>query len=107
MKNKIQLTKGKSHITFRPLNSWLGTIEELFVDEKNRREGIATKFLSDTEDDAIKRGIGKISLLCRDDNTPALSLYLKAGFFIEATLKQHYSADSNHYVLSKFIGNEK
>lgn len=99
-----QITKGHSHITFKMLTKWLGTIEDLYVDENHRREGIATELIKDIEVVAIRHEVRKLSLLCKNDNVPALVLYLQNGYTIEATLKQHYSADHDHYVLSKFIG---
>jgi len=103
----LNIDNNKNHVVFRKLNNWLGTIEKLYVDKDKRRKGIATKFLRTIECFAIADGIGKLSLLCRSDNDAAVALYLKNGFFIEATLKRHYSSDTNHYVLSKFIGVEK
>lgn len=110
MKNKIEVNQDVikikneyGSIKIKNKTAWLGEIENFFVDEKHRQNGIGNKILEDAEVEAKKWGIRKLSLLCRTDNTSALKLYLRRDFRIEGLLRNHFENGIDIYILSKFI----
>ena len=62
-------------------------IDEVFVDEKYRKQGIATKLVEYCVNYAKENDYDCIELLVNNDNNSALNLYCKCGF--DETNKTH------------------
>lgn len=76
-------------------------IEECLVFEKNRKQGIGTKLLTNLLEEAKRLNCHKI-ILETNENLAAMNLYKKFGFNVEARLKDHY-AHLEHVLMSLFI----
>lgn len=67
----------------RAYSSWhgkpYGTIEDVYVSEQARREGLATKLLEFIRQEAVRRGYCRLSLDVLDDNEPAQACYRRFG----------------------------
>lgn len=63
-----------------------GFIAYMAVDIPFRQRGVAKTLLSRAEDEARRRGLGYMSLMVTDDNTPARELYERAGYVTERRL---------------------
>lgn len=101
--DKIEVLNEHGSVEIKRINNWLGEIEKFFVEEKYRENGIGKSLLQDAELKAKEWDIKKLSLLCRVDNRPALSLYLKEGYDIEGCLMSHFEDRVHIYVLSKIM----
>jgi GNAT superfamily N-acetyltransferase len=69
--------------TVLPASLMLGTvwsIRDLYVTPGHRRTGIAGRLLQHAVDNARATGALRVSLQTETDNTPALTLYTRAGF---------------------------
>ena len=89
------------------INNWLLELEKFNVNQIYRRKGIGSKLLETAINKATDLKYGKISLLCREDNLAARSLYEKFGFIEEAFLEHHFDEFENMYVISKFLKERK
>lgn len=73
----------KSSVGFIRLN-WRGPkvcwIEDIFVEESMRRQGIASKAIGSVEEILQKRGVEGICMDVVPDNIPALRLYHRLGY---------------------------
>lgn len=75
-------------------NSFL--INAMYVDEKYRRKGIASKFIAMIREVAKSYGFDKLSLFVLSDNTSAQKLYHCNGFEIVKEIAFNDSARINH-----------
>ena len=69
-----------------------GHIMNIAVDDKYRRQGIATEILNKIIEDGFKKGIKAFTLEVRKSNIGAIRLYEKAGFK-SAGIRPHYYPD--------------
>jgi ribosomal protein S18 acetylase RimI-like enzyme len=70
-------------ITVMPASLMLGTawsIRDLYVPPQHRRSGVARTLVQRVIDDARAAGASRVSLQTEAGNTPALTLYMAAGF---------------------------
>ncbi len=75
-------------------------LEYLFVDEKHRKKGIATKLINSIVD---KENIKRIILEVSDSNKKALSLYKKFGFIIVNKRNKYYKDGSNALIMELIL----
>lgn len=68
-----------------------GEITNVAVDASYRRRGVGARLLTHILDKGKKRGINAFTLEVRAGNRPAVSLYEKFGFLIEAVRKDFYA----------------
>jgi tRNA threonylcarbamoyladenosine biosynthesis protein TsaB len=66
-------------------------INTIAVDGARRREGLATVLLRHVFADAVSEGARKATLEVRRSNVPALRLYERMGFAVEAVRSRYYS----------------
>jgi ribosomal protein S18 acetylase RimI-like enzyme len=75
--------RGFAQVRFR-LSVWTGSedawLEDLFVDEEARRDGLGRALTDACVELARERGCGRIQLDTGEDNEAALGLYQSAGF---------------------------
>lgn len=76
-------------------------LQDLFVAEYHRKKGVGLALVSAFILDAKSRGLKKLFLEVRENNTPAVTLYKKAGFNLISTRKKYYSDGENALVLVK------
>lgn len=65
-------------------------IADIAVDEKYRKNGIADSLMNAMIDYANKQGVYEFALEVRKSNAPAISLYKKYEFEVEAVRKRYY-----------------
>ena len=78
----------------------------LAVAKPYRREGLASRLLSQGYLEATKLGIRKISLSVRASNKAALSLYEREGFLLEGCEKAHIRTAQgfeDNLIMAKFL----
>lgn len=75
-------------------------IDDIFVDEKFRKKGVASSLLEKTIE-SVKDKTQKIFLEVRENNIPAINLYTKYGFTKVSVRKNYYSDGENAIVLVK------
>jgi len=71
-------------------------INAMYVDEKLRRRGIASKLISMAKEEASSLGFDKLSLFVLADNIPAQKLYESNGFKTLKGIAFNDSAKINH-----------
>lgn len=76
-------------------------LQDLFVAENYRRKGVAYALIASFIKDAKSRGVKKLFLEVRESNTPAITLYKKAGFDLISVRNKYYSDGENALVLVK------
>ena len=76
-------------------------MQDLFVAEIYRRKGVAYALIASFIKDAKSRGVKKLFLEVRESNTPAITLYKKAGFNLISVRNKYYSDGENALVLVK------
>jgi ribosomal protein S18 acetylase RimI-like enzyme len=76
-------------------------LEELLVFEAFRRAGLGTELLRLALEAAAERGCHK-GVLETHPSLPAVALYERRGFAVEATLPRHY-AGLDHVLMSRFL----
>lgn len=63
--------------------TWLGMaglfLEDIFIREQYRRDGLGSVFFAKLAQTCIERGYGRMEWCCRDWNTTAVDFYLKKG----------------------------
>lgn len=62
------------------LGKMVALLEDLVIAPGHRGEGIGSVLLDAACDDAVRRGLGRITLLTDHDNVVAQTLYAKKGF---------------------------
>jgi [ribosomal protein S18]-alanine N-acetyltransferase len=65
-------------------------ILNIAVDEKFRKKGIALSFMRKAEQEALKRGLGAMTLEVRENNEPAMELYKKLGYEVRGRRPKYY-----------------
>lgn len=71
-------------------------INAMYVDEKFRRQGIASQLISMVREEASSLGFDKLSLFVLADNTPAQELYRSTGFKTVKEVAFNDAAKINH-----------
>ena len=81
-------------------NKLYDTVEILliYVDDKYRQQGVATKLLESLEKKAVNNLLLEVSV----QNEPALNLYKKLGYEILNTRKKYYNG-TDAYVMKKVL----
>lgn len=69
-------------------------IESVYVKKEKRRQGVADKLISAAINDIKRKGGEKIFLEVRENNAPAINLYLKFGFKRISTRKKYYGEEN-------------
>ena len=77
-------------------------IDDFFVEELRRREGIGKKLMSYLVADAINRHVVNITLEVRVSNEAARELYRKFGFR-EVALRKFYYGDEDGILMEKQV----
>ena len=65
-------------------------VQTIAVAPRHQREGLGATLLTALMDDAQRRGIPRVGLEVRTDNTPAIRLYERFGFAPIAVRKGYY-----------------
>jgi [ribosomal protein S18]-alanine N-acetyltransferase len=82
-----------------------GELLNLAVLPARRRSGAGRALLARAEAEALLSGAARMFLEVRQDNVPAVSLYLRAGWEQVGIRKRYYSEDgADAIVLSKVLG---
>ncbi len=89
-----EIIRGFIIVLFRRGTNVAG-IETINVDPNYQNKGIGKKLIKAAEDEILKRDIKQIRLEVSVGNTPAVQLYMKAGFNITSLLKEYYTLE--HY----------
>jgi len=76
----LNLRLGGRKLSERATRIGAAQIEDLRVDERNRRRGVATRLMQRAEAEADERGFGALGLGVDVDNRPARALYAKEGY---------------------------
>ena len=76
-------------------------IEALYVNENQRKKGIASKLLTNFLDNYLKNG-EEIILEVNTNNTPAINLYKKFAFFVINTRKKYYN-NEDAFVMKRVV----
>tara|TARA_B100000749_G_scaffold55588_1_gene40534 strand:- start:334 stop:843 length:510 start_codon:yes stop_codon:yes gene_type:complete len=80
----------------------------IFIDEKYRRKGLATKMLQHLESLARDKRMSILTLRVMPKNTPAINLYEKMGFEEYMNTREHLSnsnnANNGATILQKLLG---
>lgn len=76
-------------------------LEDVLVDEKYRRLGVAEKLITHAIEYAKIKSKQKMFLEVRENNVPAIALYEKLGFKKISTRKNYYSDGENALVYLK------
>ena len=61
-------------------NNWYGHVEDLFVDDKERRQGVAWSLLSHVVEVAKRESLSRLELHTMNNNQAARAMYEKLGF---------------------------
>jgi ribosomal protein S18 acetylase RimI-like enzyme len=61
-------------------NNWYGHVEDLFVDHKERRQGVAWSLLSHVVEVAKEENLSRLELHTMNNNQAARAMYEKLGF---------------------------
>ncbi len=61
-------------------DSWYGHIEDLYVDEDYRRQGVARRLIEEILAQADSRGLTRVELHTLESNKAAQNLYEEIGF---------------------------
>jgi ribosomal-protein-alanine N-acetyltransferase len=84
-------------------NPPLAHVITLDVGEKQRRRGIGSALLAETEKNLARRGVRHILLETAVDNEPAVAFWRRHGYRIEATLKRYYLRRLDAYEMRKIL----
>lgn len=60
------------------------------VAEKYRKRGLGRTFMQKAEQEALKRGLGALTLEVRENNEPAVNLYKKMGYEVKGRREKYY-----------------
>lgn len=55
-----------------------------------RKKGLARQFMQKAEQEALKRGLGALTLEVRENNEPAVNLYKKLGYEVKGRREKYY-----------------
>ena len=94
---------GIGNIIFNEDNRWAHALH-IFIDEKYRRKGLATKMLQHLESLARDKRMSILTLRVMPKNEPAMDLYEKMGFEDYMNTGEHLSnSDNNAKTLQKLL----
>ena len=79
-------------------NTEFGHLITINVTPKCRRQGTATKLLNEIENLLKQKGITESRLEVREDNKPAIKLYLKLGYQTVGILENYYGKKHGLYL---------
>jgi ribosomal-protein-alanine N-acetyltransferase len=82
-------------------NPPLAHIITLDVSEKDRRTGVGSNLLAESERNLQLRGVKTILLETSVDNEPAVAFWQRHGYRIEAVLKRYYLGRLDAYEMRK------
>jgi len=86
-------------------NYWVlfdqGEINKICIDEKYRKQGLATKLLDRVFEEFQVEGCFSVSLEVRVSNVPAQKLYEKYGFMRVVVKEKYYSDGEDAYYMIK------
>jgi len=77
-------------------------IDNFFVEEAYRKQGIGTKLMAHLVSEAINLRVINITLEVRMSNEPAINLYKKFGFR-EVALRKYYYGDEDGILMEKQV----
>jgi len=100
-----RIESGLSSISFTPLSlSRKGHIISIAVLPEHRRKGLGRALIEKALEKMAKFYNAKSCYLeVRVSNEPAISLYKKAGFEVQRTIRGYYADGENAYIMSKKI----
>jgi len=100
-----RIESGLSSISFTPLSlSRKGHIISIAVLPEHRRKGLGHALIEKALETMAKLYNAKSCYLeVRVSNEPAISLYKKAGFEVQRTIRGYYADGENAYIMSKKI----
>lgn len=75
---------------------YLGVIEEVFVKEKYRRQGLATKIMKQALDYAKKIGLDCVELTVNKNAEHIINFYKKLGFYDRSNISMRYPIKKFH-----------
>lgn len=81
-------------------------IEYIYVDEKYRKNHIASEFMELIITDAIDSGCDNITLEVAENNVKGISLYEKYGFIKSAVRKNYYKDCDGILMIRELMKNE-
>ena len=84
-------------------NPPLAHVITLDISEAQRRRGIGSLLLAESERNLAARGVRSILLETATDNEPAVAFWQRHGYRIEATLKRYYLGRVDAYELRKIL----
>jgi ribosomal-protein-alanine N-acetyltransferase len=84
-------------------NPPLAHIITLDVAEQDRRTGLGSKLLVESERNLALRGVKTILLETAIDNEPAVAFWQRHGYRIEAVLKRYYLSRLDAYEMRKLL----
>lgn len=79
-------------------------IELLAVNNKNRRQGIASALLEKSFDSALKKGLQQTRVIVQAKNAKAINLYEKHKFQKLSTISRYYGGIETALVMLKTLG---
>ncbi|VFQ92966.1 unnamed protein product [Cuscuta campestris] len=85
------------YVMFSWPSSLSASITKLAVKEKYRREGIGEALLKGAIQKCRGRNVQRVSLHVDPSRTPAVKLYEKLGFQVDALVEGYYSVDRSAY----------
>jgi ribosomal-protein-alanine N-acetyltransferase len=80
-----------------------GRIASIAVAGRERRKGVATSLLRETEAALEGRGARTFGLEVEVENGPAIALYTKHGYTLRAIVRDYYGAGRHAYVMEKVL----
>jgi ribosomal-protein-alanine N-acetyltransferase len=83
-----------------------GRIASIAVAGRERRKGVATALLRETEALLEGRGARTFGLEVEVENEPAISLYTKHGYTLRAMVRDYYGAGRHAYVMEKTLASK-
>lgn len=79
----------------------LGRIASVAVMSSMRRRGIGQKLVNASEKRFVREGMRSVRLEVSVENMPAIRLYLKTGFAVEAIVDGYYGTNRHAYVMNR------
>lgn len=80
-----------------------GRIASIAVAGRERRRGVGTALLRDTEALLERMGARVFGLEVEVENGPAISMYTKNGYTLRAIVRDYYGAGRHAYVMEKSL----
>lgn len=83
-----------------------GRIASIAVLERERRRGVGSLLLRETEARLEARGARTFGLEVDVENGPAIAMYTKHGYALRAIVRDYYGAGRHAYVMEKSLRSE-